>query len=129
ARLPVRLLVADVEDRRPDHQAEGIEPGLLDEEELGHREVGGEEPALVLLESGHPRLGDPFERGRVVFGHGVLAPSRTMVCGSSRRCSPWGAIAVPRAWMVTITSSRASSCCSPSRIRTRGPPVHPTRPP
>ena len=77
ADLPRGLLEADVVDRRADDEPERVEARLLDEQELGHGEVGGEEPALVLLQPAAPRLWHAFQGGRVVAAH-----RRRITCGS-----------------------------------------------
>src|ERR1700694_1154409 len=41
--LPIRLLIPDVVDGAPYHQAKGIKTGLLDEQELVDGEIAGEE--------------------------------------------------------------------------------------
>ena len=43
--VPVRLLEADVVDRAADDEAERVEAGLLDEQELAHGQVGREQAA------------------------------------------------------------------------------------
>ena len=72
--FPARLLVADVVDRAADDQPERVEAGLLDEQELVDRQVGGEEAAAHLRQPLAAVLGDAFGRGRVV-AHWV--PPRT----------------------------------------------------
>ena len=116
--LPARLLVADVVDRAADDEAERVEACLLDEQELVHRQVGGEEAAAHLGEALAPVLGHSFGRRRVVahrapprrwgFSVSLLRSIRgdtSSVRPSSRR-SP---IAVPRTWKVTTRSVRAAA--------------------
>ncbi len=103
--LPARLLVADVVDRAADDEAERVEAGLLDEQELVHREIGGEEAALHLGEALPAVLGHSFGRGRVV-AHRVpprrcggcvsLLRSSRGATASSRPSLVRGPIAVPR---------------------------------
>ena len=50
ALAPLTGLDPDVVDRRAHHEAERVEAGLLDQQELVHREVGGEQAVLQLLE-------------------------------------------------------------------------------
>ena len=51
ALAPLPGLQADVVDRRAHDEAERVEPGFLDEQELVDREVGGEEAVLQLLQA------------------------------------------------------------------------------
>ena len=74
---PVRLLEPDVVDRAPDDQPERVEPRLLHEQELAHREVGGEEAGLVLGQAAARVLGDALERGGVVAHGGRLLVRRS----------------------------------------------------
>ena len=80
--LPVRLLEADVVDRAADHEPDRVEPGLLDEVELVHRQVRGEQPPLQLREALAPVLGNSFGRVRVVAHVG---PPGRVGWGRSRR--------------------------------------------
>jgi hypothetical protein len=64
--VPVRLLEADVVDRAADDEAERVEPGLLHEQELPHRQIGGEEPRLVLRQPPPGVCGEAFGRRGVV---------------------------------------------------------------
>src|SRR6185437_3793192 len=72
ALVPARLLPADVVDRAAQHEPERLEPRLLDQQELVHRQVAGEEPARdLLLHARDPLaagLGDAGERARLVGG-------------------------------------------------------------
>ena len=70
ARLPARLLKADVVDARAHHQADRLEAGLLHAQVLVHGEVGREQPARVHLQSLAGVLGEAFGTGRVVGRHG-----------------------------------------------------------
>jgi len=69
---PARHLDTDVVDGAAHHQSQGLEAGLLHEQELVDGEVGGEEPTPVLLQAGSPGVGHPLQRRRVI-AHG-LAP-------------------------------------------------------
>ena len=73
---PAPELQADVVDRAADDEAERLEAGLLDEQELVHRQVAREEAAR-LAHAAQPLatgLRDSFERCRVV-AHALPRPS------------------------------------------------------
>jgi len=53
-----RGLKTDVVDRGADHQPDRVKAGLLDQQELVDRQVGGEQSRLVLLQANAPGLGD-----------------------------------------------------------------------
>ena len=69
ARLPVRLLKADVVDARPDHQPDRLKAGLLHAQVLVHREIGREQPARVHLQTLARVFGEPFCTRRIVGRH------------------------------------------------------------
>src|SRR6202035_660151 len=110
--LPAGHLDSDVVDRAADDKAQRLEAGLLDEEELVHRQVGGEKPGAVLLRARAPRLGHALQRcrvigalGRFAVAHGEIAPSvRSMiVLGLGNSFAASWRIAVPIALkLITI---------------------------
>jgi hypothetical protein len=59
---PAPALVADVVDRRAEHEAERLVAGVLDQQVLVDGEVGREEAGLVPLQAGTARLRHAFER-------------------------------------------------------------------
>src|SRR4051794_9576718 len=128
ALLPRGLLVADVVDRRADDQAQRVEAGVLDEQELVDRQVGGEEAALVLLQARPSDVGDALQGGGVVgLAHGWRAPWLT-VGVIAIRDAPRLRTAVPAMWKVTIRSSRLLPSEPTSRVRTSCEMSTPTMP-
>ena len=119
ALAPLPRLDPDVVDRRAHHEAEWVEAGLLDEEELVDREVRGEEAVLELFEAVGGVLG---EVGRL--GYGWLGlwirhddPPITMFSSAWRVCS----LVCASAWRVE--SSRVSQTSIPTcSLRMRMPP-------
>ena len=59
ALLPAGQLQADVVDRAPDDQSQRVEAGLLDQQELVHGQVRGEQAAAVLDQTARPASGMP----------------------------------------------------------------------
>ena len=135
-------LVADVVDRAADHEPERVEARLLDEQELVHGQVAGEEVGgLHLLRAARGRA-----RARLRSKPGCTAlpagrSSGLLVEGECEGHGWWrgsgsasSTIAVPRAWTITIMSvtlrvaaalalaplrSRARSACRPRRRAAR----------
>src|SRR5579884_119841 len=88
---PVRLLVADVIDRRADDQPERIETRLPDEQEFVDREVAGEEATRLGLSRALDAFAavsrDPFEGCRIVRHVTLLWFSRES--GHAERRPQW----------------------------------------
>ena len=87
---PLPGLDAGVVDRRAHHEAEGMEPDLLDQQELVDREVGGEQAVLELLRAG----GRPPREGPAGCGRVMSVPPMTMLSSAWRTAWLWAASAL-----------------------------------